>query len=87
MKKPTTLFWLLATACAVCAVWWLLPATAATSTIVILIAIVGGTLAVYGGGKQECVHERVEIKGHRSHDVGLVVDRCTRCGVTRDEVR
>ncbi|MGF6575092.1 hypothetical protein ABH945_007221 [Paraburkholderia sp. GAS333] len=86
MNKSTT-FWIIATAFAVCALWWLLPSSTATSLILILVVIVGGALAVYGGGKPECTHDWVEIKGHRSHDIGLVVDRCTICGETRNDVR
>lgn len=52
MKKPTTIFWFLVTAFAVCVLGVLLPKSSFTSTIQLVVAVIGGALAVFSGGRQ-----------------------------------
>jgi len=52
MKKNSTIFWLLTTVALIAIGDWLMPHTSLTIALLILIAIVGGILALIGGGEQ-----------------------------------
>jgi O-antigen/teichoic acid export membrane protein len=51
------------------------------------IALLGWVKFLKKLQQSRCAHQWTEIQGHRSHDIGLVVDQCSLCGATRNELR
>lgn len=53
MQKSSTLLWMIVTVSIVTILRGLLPSTEFTRTLLLVIALIGGLLAMYGGGERK----------------------------------
>jgi hypothetical protein len=59
----------------------------AAGCLVSRIVLVGWSQLLKELQQSRCAHQWIEVKSHRSHDIGLVVDECSQCGAMRNDVR